>query len=213
MEQNADSDVVGVLLAGGLSRRFGGGDKALNALDGKSVLQHVRDRARPQVGAMILNAGGSAARFDGLGLDVVEDAVPGALGPLAGVLTGMEWASANAPDAQWVATFATDAPFLPLDLVARLKEAALDRAADIAVAQSGGRVHPVFGLWRIGLLADLRNALVEEGQRKVMAWVEGHAFCAVEFSHRPIDPFFNINTPEDLDRARAMAPKVLSEGR
>ena len=198
-------DVVGVLLAGGLSRRFGGGDKALNLLGAKTVLEHVCDRVRRQVGALILNAGGDAGRFPPLGLEVVADVVPGALGPLAGVLTGMTWAKENAPEAEWVATFATDAPFLPKDLVGRLKAEAEAGGADIALAASDGRRHPVFALWRMSLIDDLQRALVDEGERKVMAWVERHRFVTVDFPAEPRDPFFNINTPDDLARAQALS--------
>lgn len=210
MTQTGDTDVVGVLLAGGLSRRFGGGDKSLNRLGATTVLEQVCARAAPQVGVLILNAGGDAGRFPDLGLDVVADVLPGALGPLAGVLTGMEWAKVHAPEARWVATFATDAPFLPLNLVARLKGAAHDAGADIALATSDGRTHPVFALWHTVLADDLRHALIEEEMRKVMTWVERHAFVEVPFPASPFDPFFNINTPEDLERARRLAGEALS---
>lgn len=211
MTKTGDPDVVGVLLAGGLSRRFGGGDKALRKIDERTVLEYVVARMAGQVGAMILNAAGDGSRFPDFGADIVPDVVPGALGPLAGVLTGMMWARDHAPGSDWIATVPTDAPFVPTDLVARLKAAVQEAGADIALARSGGRVHPVFAVWRAGLLDDLHHALVDEGQRKVMTWVERHAWVAVDFATDPVDPFFNINTPEDLEHARVLAPKTLPD--
>lgn len=209
------SEILGVLLAGGLSRRFGGGDKSLNVLAGRTLLARVAVRARPQVQALILNAGGDGARFASAGLEpmpaIVPDVVSGALGPLAGVLTGMAWARSHMRGARWVATFATDAPFLPLDLVARLRAAARQQQASIAIATSAGRVHPVFALWSMDLLDDLRTAVAAEGVRKVMAWVERHSVVEVDFDADPIDPFFNVNTPEDLARAEIFA-EALHDG-
>ncbi len=144
-------DVAGVLLAGGLSRRMGGGDKALRTLGGETILARVIARARPQVGALALNANGDAARFKAYQLPVIADVIEGFAGPLAGVLTGMEWAARSAPECPWVASFATDAPFLPGDLIARLLRAVERDGADMACAASAGRHHPVFGLWPVRL--------------------------------------------------------------
>lgn len=199
------SDIIGVLLAGGLSRRFGGGDKCLNVLAGRTLLERVVERVRPQVGALILNASGDGSRFADARLEpmpeIVADIAPGALGPLAGVLTGMAWARSHMRGARWVATFATDAPFLPGDLVDRLLAAAHQQGASIAIASSSGRAHPVFALWSMDLMDDLRVAVAEEGLRKVMTWVERYPLAEVDFTAAPVDPFFNINTPEDLARA------------
>lgn len=209
MDKVENNDVVGVLLAGGLSRRFGGGDKCLNVLAGRTLLARVAARARPQVGALILNASGEAARFPDLGPGVVKDIVPdvvsGALGPLAGVLTGMAWARSHVRGARWVATFATDAPFLPLDMVARLKAAGEGEGASIAIAASAGRAHPVFALWSMNLLDDLRTAVADEGVRKVMAWAERYRVARVDFAAQPVDPFFNVNSPDDLRRAESLS--------
>lgn len=204
MNKTTNTDIVGVLLAGGLSRRFDGHDKFLNQLAGRTLLERVAECARPQVGALILNAGGEASQYPDLGLEQVPDVAPGALGPLAGVLTGMAWARTHVRGARWVATFATDAPFLPTDLVERLKDAAREKGADIAIATSNQRAHPVFALWSMELMDDLRAAVADEGVRKVMAWAERHNIAKVEFAADPIDPFFNVNTPEDLARAEAL---------
>jgi molybdopterin-guanine dinucleotide biosynthesis protein A len=198
------SPVIGVLLAGGQSRRMGGGDKSLRLLGGKTILERVIERARPQVAALVLNANGDPARFAAYGLPVAADVVEGYAGPLAGVLTGMEWARANAPEAHWLASFATDAPFLPVDLVEKLGAAVADEGADMACAASAGRSHPVFGLWPVALADDLKRAMVEEGVRKVDIWTARYRLVTVNFPAEPVDPFFNTNRPEDLAEAERL---------
>ncbi|MCW2245384.1 molybdopterin-guanine dinucleotide biosynthesis protein A [Azospirillum fermentarium] len=200
--------VAGVLLAGGLSRRMGGGDKSLLTLGGQPILSRVIAAARPQVGALVLNANGDPSRFAETGLPVAADVVEGYAGPLAGVLTGMDWAAANAPGAVWVASFATDTPFLPADLVERLLRAVRDEGADLACARSGGRDHPVFGLWPVRLAGDLRRAMVEEGMRKVDAWTARYRLAVAEFDSHPVDPFFNANRPADLAEAERLLARV-----
>lgn len=196
--------IVGLLLAGGQSRRMGGGDKCLRPLGGRPLLSHVIERAAPQVATLVLNANGDAERFAPFGLPVVPDTVGGFAGPLAGVLTGLEWAAANRPDARWVATFATDAPFLPRDLVARLVAAVSEAGADLACAASGGRDHPVFGLWPVALRDDLRRAMVEEDLRKVDIWTGRYRLARAIFDAAPVDPFFNTNRPDDLAEAERL---------
>jgi molybdenum cofactor guanylyltransferase len=196
--------VLGLLLAGGQSRRMGGGDKALQLLGGVSLLDRVIARLGPQVGTMVINANGDPARFARFGLPVVADSVPDFAGPLAGVLAGLDWAAAYRPDWEFVASVATDAPFLPLDLVARLMQGVREASADLACATSGGRVHPVFGLWPVRLREDLRHAVVVEGIRKVDTWTGRHKLVTVSFADRPADPFFNANRPEDLTAAAAL---------
>lgn len=192
--------VLGVILAGGQARRLGGGDKALTELAGKPLLAHAIDRLAPQVAQIVINANGDPARFDSFRVPVVADTVEGFAGPLAGVLAGLEWAAENAPDCEWIVTCATDAPFFPEDLVARLLTAIAD-GADMACAESNGRKHPVFGLWPVRLRHDLRKALVEEDIRKVDRWTARHALASVNFPATVVDPFFNINRPEDLEEA------------
>ncbi|MGQ0662531.1 MAG: molybdenum cofactor guanylyltransferase MobA [Pseudomonadota bacterium] len=197
-------DVAGVVLAGGLARRMGGGDKCLRLLGGQPILAHILARVRPQVAALVLNANGEPARFAAFGLPVAADAVEGFAGPLAGVLTGIEWASAHAPGCRWLASVAADAPFVPRDLVARLLAAVVDKGADLACAASLGQAHPVFGLWRCDLGPALRRALVEEQIRKVDRWTQRYRLVEVEFAAVPVDPFFNLNRPEDLDEAERL---------
>jgi molybdopterin-guanine dinucleotide biosynthesis protein A len=196
--------VVGVLLAGGLSRRMGGGDKCLRPLGGRPILGHVIERAAPQVDALVLNANGDPARFAAFRLPVVADVVEGFAGPLAGVLTGLEWTRAHRPDTRWVASIATDTPFFPRDLVACLLTAAQAEGAELACARSGGRTHPVFGLWPTALAGELRRALVEEDMRKIDAWTARHRLAVVDFAVVGLDPFFNTNRPEDLAEAELL---------
>lgn len=198
-------NVVGVLLAGGRARRMGGGDKPLRLLAGRPLLDHVLDRARPQVAALAINANGDGSRFQRYGLPVVADVVDGFQGPLAGVLTGLEWAVRERPGVGWLASFATDAPFVPRDLVTRLA-AAVDAGADIACAASGGRDHPVFALWPVRLRDPLRWALITEGVRKIDQWTARYRLARVEFPTEPLDPFFNVNRPDDLAEAERLMP-------
>ena len=159
MAADISGGVLGVLLAGGQARRMGGGDKSMLVLGGRPILEAIIERVRPQVGKLIINANGDAERFVRFGLPVVPDVIAGFAGPLAGVLTGMEWSADNVPGLDWVASFATDAPFLPVDIVDRLTAAIEDRGADIACAESRGRAHPVFALWPVRLQCELRLVL------------------------------------------------------
>ena len=206
------SEVAGVVLAGGLSRRMGGGDKGLLELAGKPMLAHVICRLAPQVDAMVINANGDPVRFADLRLPVICDTVAGFVGPLAGVLSGMRWAQAHVPDARWIVTAPGDAPLLPVDLVARLLAAVAGRPGAIAIAQSQGELHPVIGLWPLALADDL-EAQLAAGVRKVLHWTDRHGTVAVPFAPSrvgdlEIDPFFNANTPPELDQLRAMFAKA-----
>ncbi|NKB20171.1 MAG: molybdenum cofactor guanylyltransferase MobA [Alphaproteobacteria bacterium] len=200
-----DGSVCGLLLAGGQSRRMGGGDKCLRALVGKTLLMRVIDCARPQVDHLILNANGDPSRFEDYNLPVVGDVVDGFAGPLAGILTGMEWVRDNRPKCQWMASFACDAPFAPNDLVSRLYDAVRNEKGDLACGTSNGRDQPVFGLWPIELAEDLRTSLVEMDIRKVDIWTARHRLVRANWSTDPVDPFLNVNRPEDL----AIAEEVI----
>ena len=194
-------NIIGVLLAGGLARRMGGGDKPLRLLAGRPLLDHVIERLRPQVAGLVLNANGDPARFAVFGLPVVADSIPDYAGPLAGILAGLDWTASHRPDCPVIVTVATDAPFIPTNLVARLAQAMMGEGADLACAASGGQPHPVIGLWPVRLREDLRHALVAEGVRKVDVWTARYRLAQVAFSDRPIDPFFNANRPDDLEEA------------
>ncbi|WP_119459860.1 molybdenum cofactor guanylyltransferase MobA [Rhodospirillaceae bacterium SYSU D60014] len=196
--------VLGLLLAGGQSRRMGGGDKCLRPLGGRPILSHIVDRVGPQVRHLLLNANGDPARFRDFGLPVAADSVAGYAGPLAGVLTGLDWAAAEAPDCRFVASVPTDAPFLPADLVQRLMAGLEAEGADMACVASGGRHHPVAGLWPVDLREDLRRAMTVEDIRKVDVWTGRYKLAVVEFPTDPVDPFFNTNRPEDLEAAERL---------
>lgn len=198
------ADVAGVLLAGGQARRMGGGDKSLQILGGRPILERIIERVRPQVSGLLVNANGDPARFAHLGLPVAADVIEGFAGPLAGVLTGLEWAAANVPGAAWVTSFATDAPFVPVDLVTRLVDGVEAAGADMACATSGGRTHPVFGLWPVGLRDALRRAMEDEDMRKIDRWTVRYDLIEVDFPSDPFDPFFNINDPDNLAEAERL---------
>ena len=183
---------------------MGGGDKCLRALGGRTILDRVIERVRPQVDRVMINANGDPTRFARFGLPVRPDEIEGFAGPLAGVLTGMTWARREVPEATDVVTVPTDAPFVPRDLVARLVAARTAAQGDLAQAASDGQVHPVVGLWPVGLAENLRRALVEEGVRKVDVWTARHRLVTVAFPTTPVDPFFNANRPEDLAEAERL---------
>jgi molybdopterin-guanine dinucleotide biosynthesis protein A len=196
--------IVGLLLAGGQSRRMGGGDKALRVIGGAPLLERVIERMRPQVETLVLNANGDPTRFASFGLPVVPDSIPDYAGPLAGVLAGLDWTAEHRADCTHVVSVATDAPFLPRDLVSRLVRGMENCGADLACAASGGQPHPVIGLWPVRLREDLRHAVVDEMVRKVDVWTARHRLATVPFPREPIDPFFNANRPEDLATAAAL---------
>jgi len=200
-EPDTADGIAGVLLAGGRARRMGGGDKCLRLLGDRTVLQHVIDRARPQVSGLVLNANGDATRFARFDLPVAADVIEGFAGPLAGILTGLEWMRVHAPHCQWLASFATDAPFFPADMVSRMFAGVSEQGAEMACAASNGRSHPVFGLWPASVAGDLRHALVEEGIHKIDAWTARYRLATVGFPANGHDPFLNINRLEDLAAA------------
>ncbi|MDJ0629024.1 MAG: molybdenum cofactor guanylyltransferase MobA [Rhodobacter sp.] len=198
--------VPGVILAGGLARRMGGGDKSLKLLGGRTILAHVIDRLRPQVSHMALNANGDPARFAAYGLPVIADSLPDYPGPLAGVLAGLDWAAGQGADA--IVTVAADTPFFPMNLASCLRAAAKTAGQPIALAATPhpeGRQlrHPTFGLWPVALRDDLRAAL-RQGLRKIVLWTDAHGAANAPFDADPYDPFFNLNTPEDMVSAESI---------
>ena len=186
---------------------MGGGDKCLLPLAGRSILAHVIERLKPQVAELIISANGDPARFSAFGLPVVEDRLDFYAGPLAGILAGLEWARTNRPESRFAITAASDTPFLPADLVDRLRSASGEGEANLVVARSAEGMHPVFGLWPVTLAADLEASLMS-GDRKVSDWVRKHQarevmFPPVNIEGRTIDPFFNVNRPDELAAAEA----------
>lgn len=200
--------VVGVILAGGLARRMGGGDKCLLPLSGKTLLQRTLDRAQPQVSKLLLNANGNSLRFARTKLPVVPDIYPDNLGPLAGIHASLDWLQKDNPGAEWLASFASDTPFFPTDLVARLLAAANDQQAQLAVATSKSRAHPVFALWHASLREKIAQQLETGEIPRLQDWVKQQKVVEVDFAAENYDPFFNINTPQDLYAAEAIAQKI-----
>jgi molybdenum cofactor guanylyltransferase len=196
---------LGLILAGGLARRMGGGDKARIRIGGRTILDRVLERFTPQCLGVILNANGDLARFADTGLPVVADSVPDFAGPLAGILAGLDWAAEHTPDIEYVASVPGDCPFLPHDLVARLHAARLAAEKPLACARSGDWRHPVAALWPVTLRADLRKALIEESLHKIEIWTGRHGVAIAEWPTAPVDPFFNVNTPEDVEEAERIA--------
>ena len=197
---------LGVILAGGQATRMGGGDKGLLTLGSQTLLDHVIDRLEPQVTGLVLNANGDAARFARFALPVLPDSIEGFAGPLAGVLAGLDWAAGQGADT--IVTAAADTPFFPCDLVPQLLLAGEGMTAPLVLAatpdEKRGQVrHPTFGLWPVSLRDDLRAAL-QDGLRKVVLWSDRHSGREALFETNKFDPFFNVNTHDDLTTAQAM---------
>lgn len=216
MADGNPAPVAGVILAGGLARRMGGGDKPLVAVAGRPMLAHAVARLAPQVAALALNANGDPGRFAAFGLPVVADTVAGFAGPLAGILAGMRWAEQAAPAARFLASAAGDTPFFPADLVDRLRSAGGDDEGTVALAASDDGVHPVFGLWPVALAGALESFLASGESGKILAFVDRFRridvrFEAVRAGTAEIDPFFNVNTPDDRDRAETIAALLARE--
>jgi molybdopterin-guanine dinucleotide biosynthesis protein A len=199
------SRVVGLVLAGGLARRMGGGDKARLRVGGQTILERVLERLAAQCATIVINANGNPARFADTELPVIPDTVSGFVGPLAGILAGLEWAAKHAPGVSDVVSVPGDCPFLPSDLVTRLATARRAAGVPLACAQSGEWRHPVIGLWPVTLQPDLRKALVERGLRKVEMFTQPYGIALASWPTTPVDPFFNVNTPEDASEANRMA--------
>lgn len=218
MSIDAKDQIAGVILAGGASRRMGGEHKGLLGVADRPMIQHVAERLAPQVLELAISVHGAGAEFRRFGLPLIADASGEQHGPLAGVLAGMMWAKANHPEARWIATASCDAPFCPDDYVGALLAAALAPPANgarIAIAASNGRSHFAFGLWPVALSADL-SAYLASGERRMQGWIERHSHAVAEFppllcEGQPLDPFFNVNTPDDLAIAERCAATLIKD--
>ncbi len=197
--------VLGLVLAGGLARRMGGGDKPMRTIGGRSMLQRVIERIAPQCDGLVINANGDATRFAAFGLAVIPDTVADFPGPLAGILAGLDWAAAHRPDIRWLLTVPGDCPFLPRDLAARLHRARSEEDSQLAVASSSGQTQHVISLWNVDLRHDLRTALVDEQLRQVGRFMARYRLSTVDWPVEAIDPFFNANTTDDLTEAEQLA--------
>src|SRR5438105_5311744 len=198
-------EIPGVLLAGGLARRMGGGDKPMRTIGGRTILERAVARLNPQCDGLILNANGDPARFAAFGLPVIADGVADFPGPLAGILAALDWAAANRPEVELILSAAADCPFLPRDLVSRLYQALAEQNAQLAVAASDGQSHPVIGLWSVALREELRHSLVVEDIAKIDRWTARYRLATVTWPATPLDPFFNANTVDDIAEAERLA--------
>lgn len=200
--------VAGIILAGGQSRRMQGRDKALMTFGDGRLIDTIHRRLSRQVQTIALNSNSDGAQFSGLDVPVIPDDIGGFAGPLAGILAAMEWAAARPALFSHIVTVATDTPYFPDDLVETLRQSIAAAPEHIGVAASGGRLHPVFGIWPVSLRGNLRDWLNDERNRRVVSWIETHPHEIADFpmvmtqSGLPFDPFFNINTPEDAVEAR-----------
>ena len=207
-------DIPGIILAGGLSRRMGGGDKGLLMLGKTTIIERVIDKISPQVGSLAININGDSSRFPDYKLPIIPDSIKGYLGPLSGILAGMEWAFKNGN--RYIATVAADTPFLPDDLIKRLHAMVKSKNLNIGIAASRFLrrddvfIHPTFGIWEVALKDDLRDALAND-TRKIMFWAKKFKldYYYFETSDKLSDPFFNINTPDDLEEAKYRLKKGL----
>jgi molybdopterin-guanine dinucleotide biosynthesis protein A len=203
--QRVKIETVGLVLAGGLARRMGGGDKALIRIGNETILARTLARFSPQVEGVVINANGDPARFAAFELPIVADSVPDFAGPLAGILAGLDWVAANQPGIEWVVSVPGDCPFLPRDLVTKLHAARTREGKALACAHSGDWRHPVVGLWQVALREDLRHAVSAEELRRVEVWTARHGVALADWPAEPVDPFFNVNTPEDVEKATRLA--------
>ena len=203
-----DVEVTGVILAGGRGRRMGGADKSFVTLGGQTLLERVIARAKPQVDQLLISANADIPRFEAFGLVVIQDRVPGFLGPLAGILTALAWSKENHPKAEWLATFPNDSPFFPPDLVSRLIAAARESGTLIASVVSAGRHHPVFAVWSKDVPASPDDILEKSPVRRVDAGIDLFPNVKVDFSSKDFDPFFNVNTPADLAAAERLLARA-----
>ena len=196
---------IGLVLAGGQARRMGGGDKAFIEIGAKKILDRVLARLKPSCVSVVLNANGDPQRFVPWGLPVIADSVKDFAGPLAGILAGMDWTARNYPAIEWMVSVPGDCPFLPEGLVERLHTVRLEQNKKLACAQSGDWRHPVVGLWNVRLREDLRKALVVEDLHKIEVWTARHGVAIATWPDKPVDPFFNVNSPEDVAQADKLA--------
>ncbi len=203
---NASESVVGIILAGGLARRMGGGDKCLLPLAGKTLLQRTIDRASPQVNQLLLNANGNSLRFARTRLPVIPDVFANNMGPLAGIHAGLSWMQTNAPKAEWLVSFASDTPFFPENLTETLLNAA--ESSRLVSATSKQKLHPVFALWHISLKPEIEAVLQTGEAPRLLDWMKAQGALEVDFPADAYDPFFNINTPQDLYAAEPIAALV-----
>ena len=205
MIQN-NKNVLGVILAGGLSRRMKGGNKFFKKINGKFLIEYVIHNASDQVSRLIINTNSNSSKFKKFNLEIINDSVKGFKGPLSGILSAMHYGEQK--NFKWIVTMPCDAPFFPINLVSKLMEKAREKKCKIVIAKSNKRVHPVFGIWSISLKNSLSKTLIKENQRKIDLFIHKHSYSVVNFSYKNIDPFFNINDYNDLKKSNNFLKRI-----
>ena len=191
--------IIFVILAGGESKRFGGGFKTLSKINGKSIFIRILEKLKKNEIEILINANQNHEEFQKSKLPIIKDKKEGFLGPLAGIHSSISWCLKEYKDKEWIFTVPSDTPFLPENLLDKFCNK-LEQNIEILVARSNNKVHPVISMWNVNLLNSLEKELSQKN-RKIMTWVEKHNFDYVDFDYKIFDPFFNINTINDLKRA------------
>ena len=192
-----NDEILGIILAGGLSKRMGNINKSLALINNKTLLEITYGLVKKQLKNVVVNSNLNLKKKIKSNLEIIPDSIPGFLGPLSGILSGMQFAKKEYPKCKWLVSFPVDSIFFPSDFVEKMINR-INNETQIVCATSNGRAHPVFAFWSLNLIDDLENALVEEGVRKIDEWTKRYNLEFTNFQNKDLDPFFNINTKEDL---------------
>jgi len=206
----SEDNILGAILAGGQSKRMGK-DKLFLELDNKKLIEHTIDKVKKYLKKIIIITNQDNEFFSKNNLTTVKDTIEGQLGPLVGILTAMKWAKENLSKCSWIATFPCDTPFFPESIIKRFIEESEKKESLILCASSHGRKHNIFGLWSLDLYDKLKDDLINKKVRKVQDWTEKNKIKNLEFKFKDYDPFFNINTEEDLEFAKKLSKKIKNE--
>jgi len=206
----SEDNILGAILAGGQSKRMGK-DKLFLELNNKKLIEHTIDKVKKYLKKVIIITNQDNEFFSKNNLTTVKDCVEGQLGPLVGILTAMKWAKENLNKCSWIATFPCDTPFFPESIIKSFIEESKKKESLILCASSHGRKHNIFGLWSLDLYDKLKDDLMNKKVRKVQDWIEKNKIKNLEFEFKDYDPFFNINTKEDLEFAKKLSTRIKNE--
>jgi len=206
----SEDNILGAILAGGQSKRMGK-DKLFLELNNKKLIEHTIDKVKKYLKKVIVITNQDNEFFSKNNLTTVKDSIEGQLGPLVGILTAMQWAKENLNKCSWIATFPCDTPFFPESIIKSFIEESEKKESLILSASSHGRKHNIFGLWSLNLYDKLKDDLINKKVRKVQDWTEKNKIKNLEFTFKDYDPFFNINTKEDLEFAKKLSKKIKNE--
>jgi len=206
----SEDNILGAILAGGQSKRMGK-DKLFLELNNKKLIEHTIDKVKKYLKKVIIITNQDNEFFSKNNLITVKDCIEGQLGPLVGILTAMKWAKENLNKCSWIATFPCDTPFFPKSIIESFIKESEKKESLILCASSHGRKHNIFGLWSLDLYDKLKDDLINKKVRKVQDWTEKNKIKNLEFKFKDYDPFFNINTEEDLEFAKKLSKKIKNE--